>query len=251
MPDMIDLTAEEDAALDRVWDEVGVALVRAQAQQRSVAEGTCKRGETAEECDEPSCDGDDCDQPLLENTPALAVPDERQTEGWSCGAACCAAVCRFLGVEPDTEAEAIRSLGSSPRDGTDPEHLIQVLQGAGLETTALSGMDLEQVEWFLGKGRPVIVCLQAWGSPEEMQSLQTGHYCVVCGLDADAVTVMDPARFTPGEEQGEYQGQASGQKVRVPRAVFLERWVDVDSEGNKYRNYGIAVKGKHAEPVDA
>lgn len=205
--------------------------------------------ESVDEATATECDGDPCDQPgcpahakpLLEDAPPLAVPDSRQSEGWSCGAACVTSVCQYFGVEPDTEPEAIAALGSSPSDGTDPERIVTVLTTAGLETTALSGMDLDMLEYYLSKGRPVITAVQAWGTPAERAAVESGHYVVCCGIDADAVTAMDPARFAPGEEQGEYQEQAAGQKVRIPRDVFARRWVDRDAEGNEYRGYGVAV----------
>lgn len=180
----------------------------------------------------------------------LDVPDESQDSGWSCGAAVCTALARFYGVEPNTEAEAVLALGSSPRDGTDPEHLIQVLQNAGLETTAISGMTLEDVEWHLGKGRPVIVAYQAWGTPKEVERLESGHYAIVYGVDTEDVLIMDPARFTPDEVQPEYGGRSlGGQKVAVPRAEFVRRWIDADGENKIYRQYGISVRSPSQGPL--
>jgi hypothetical protein len=160
----------------------------------------------------------------------------------NCGAAVVTSVARFFGVEPNTEPEAVLALGSSPRDGTDPEKILAVLEGAGLSTTALAGMDLETLEYFVSRGRPVICCIQAWpASPEEVERLESGHWIVVIGADAETISVMDPARFSPDELAG-YGVSLSGQRVAVPREEFLRRWVDVDSEGAEYRNYGIAIR---------
>lgn len=74
-----------------------------------------------------------------------------------------------------------------------------------------------------------------------MPSFENGHYVVVIGLDADNVIVMDPARFSP-DELGDYGASRGGQRVAIPRAEFLRRWVDVDGEGAEYRQYGVAVK---------
>ena len=193
---------------------------------------------------EPTTEGAKDDSAVLESAPALAVPDERQVEGYACGAACVVAVCRFFGKEPDRQGDALRQLGTSPRDGTDPEHIIAVLQDHGLETVALSGMGMDEVEYFLGRGMPLIACVQAWGAPEEVAALESGHYVVLCGTSDEGLTVMDPARFDPAEPAEEYGGRSlGGQRVLVPREEFLRRWVDQDSENNVYERYGIAVRG--------
>ena len=134
----------------------------------------------------------------------LSVPEERQATGYSCGAACLTSVARFFGVEPDTESEAIRELKSSPAAGSDPEHIVQVAHNHGLEGVALSGLTLADLREHLDQGHPIIVPLQAWGTPEEYASNESGHYTVVVGMDEENVWVMDPARFTPGEERAEY-----------------------------------------------
>ena len=193
----------------------------------------------------PDCACEPCQakrMPLLETPGLIDVPDSRQSENWSCGSAVVSAVAQHFGVEPDTETEAVLALGSSPRDGTDPEHLVSVLQGAGLETTALAGMDLDDVQYFLSKGRPIVVAMQAWGTPEEDARLESGHYVVLLGIDAESVIVMDPARFSPDELTG-YGESRGGQRVAIPRAEFLRRWIDTDAEGNTYERYGVAARG--------
>lgn len=74
-----------------------------------------------------------------------------------------------------------------------------------------------------------------------MPPLEDGHYVIVIGIDAENVIVMDPARFSPDELAG-YGESLGGQRVAIPRDEFVRRWVDVDSEGAEYRNYGIAVR---------
>ena len=204
-------------------------------------------GLVAEECAAPDCEDDcdeDCPTPLLEDAATLDVPDERQSENWSCGAAVVTAVARFFGVEPDTETEAVLALGSSPRDGTDPEKIVSVLDAAGLSTTALAGMDLDQLEWFVSRGIPVVTCIQAWEA-EGDGALEAGHWVVVIGVDAENIVVMDPARFNPSELAG-YGTSRGGQRVAIPRDEFVRRWRDADAEGNVYVEYGIAVRGPSA-----
>ena len=185
-PDRKDLTATNDDM--RRWKE----------KNKVVFESAC-----------PSC-GPDCGcepcqakrTPLLETPGLIDVPDSRQSESWSCGAAVCSAVAAYYGVEPNTEPEAVLALGSSPRDGTDPEHLVAVLQGAGLETTALAGMDLDTLEWFVSKGRPVICAIQAWGDvpiQEAAGTCKVGQNpardkCVAASGDAPAAKDKSPEK---------------------------------------------------------
>lgn len=250
------LDAYGEAWQDELQSELGGATTEGAKYERCVADVTAK-GDTDNphavckaalgECSEEDCGCPGCkakqSKTLLEELTVLNVPDERQEEGWSCGAACVTAVCRFFGVTPDTEGDAIRQLGTSPRDGTDPERVIAVLENAGLETVALSGMGFAEVEHFLSRGMPVIVCCQSWGEPDEVKSLESGHYVVICGATPTHVQIMDPARFDPSEAGPEYGGVSlGGQKVSVPRQRFWAGWQDVDTQGNVYNRYGIAVQ---------
>lgn len=240
-PDDLVMDVHESAKLERCVDKVSAeGDVDEPYAVCKASVGEC----TTDDCPCPGCQAKRDRVALLEADGILDVPDERQEENWSCGAACVAAVCHFFDVTPDTEGDAIRQLGSSPRDGTDPEHIVTVLQDHGLETTAISGMDLEDLEHYLAKGRPCICPVQAWGTPEEVQQLESGHYLVCIGADETHIMVMDPAVFDPAEVTGEYGGKSlGGQKVAVPRERFLAGWIDVDSEGSRYDRYAIVVRG--------
>ena len=174
----------------------------------------------------------------------LPVPDEAQDTDYSCGAAAFVAVARFFGIKPDTEAAAIKALGTSSADGTDPERIVAVATDHGLSAVALSGMTLADLEGHLRAGHPVICAIQAWGDPARYPANLEGHYVVAIGFDPACIWVMDPARFREGEEGPEYggpAGAATGQRVVIPREHFLRVWHDVDTAGNVYARYGIMV----------
>lgn len=123
---------------------------------------------------ECGCDGCDCG--------VLEIPDERQDTDYSCGAAAFVSICRYFGVEPDTEDEAVQALGTSPADGTSAAALVAVAEAHDLTATAREGMTLEDLQAATQAGHPVLVPIQAYGDPANYDALEDGHWCVCCGV---------------------------------------------------------------------
>lgn len=172
------------AALDETEGDMAAAIERADA---AYAEHSSEPGAALEEAEEGE-EGDDAD-----GVEILDVPDVRQTTSSSCGAAAFASVAQYFSIEPDTESEAMQALATSEETGTDPERIITVATEHGLESAAVSGLDIDDLEGFVEMGRPVIVCIHDYGTPEEYDANESGHWVVICGTDNDFVYVMDPA----------------------------------------------------------
>lgn len=155
-----------------------------------------------------------------DGTELLDVPDVRQGDSYSCGAACLWAVCQYFGVGPETEEEFIDLLGTNPVDGTAPEQLLDLAGELSLGTGTIENdaADFVGLAAALKAGHPVICDAQADDSGD------SGHYVVAIGLSKASVYVMDPL---------------AGRK-RIGRKRFAARWHD-----GAYQGYGIAL-GKPA-----
>ena len=159
----------------------------------------------------------------------LDVPVELQTTDYSCGAAAFVAVAKFFGLpDLDCQCEAITELRTSPSAGTRPESLVVVAREHGLDAEAATGLEVEDLLGNLQAGRPVIVALQAYGTPAEVVTAQAGHYVVVIGYDDSGgepeITVMDPA-----------SGYAT-----IAAGDFERHWYDQEEGGDRYERFGVA-----------
>lgn len=158
--------------------------------------------------------------------PNIAVPVVRQSNTYACGAAAYAAVAQFWGKEPDNEKEAIEELGTSSSDGTSPEAIDRVAKLQGLVAISHYGMSLEQLSDYLSQGVPVILSLQAWGTPAQHSNDESGHYVVATGMTPTGVRIMDPS---------------SGYRS-IPFAQLEEDWHDVgETPLEQYDHLGIAI----------
>lgn len=143
----------------------------------------------------------------------LDVPDIRQQENWDCGPAATMAVCRFLGTGPETEQEYVDGMGTT-EEGTSPAQIVGYLRSLDLAVEEGEGKSLDDLATYTASGKPVICAVKAGKS---------GHWVVVCGVEADTVHVHDPL---------------SG-RVTVQADDFVRDWRD-----GSYSHYGIAVGPK-------
>ena len=168
-------------------------------------------------------------------TKAIPVPTVQQSTGWTCGPASLAAVAQKFGVRVN-EADVARMIGADPEDGAPPEAMLAGAKQLGLQAQGVERMELPQLEAAVGKGKPVIVCLQAHGSAAAIAANQAGHWVVVSGATPAGIVLMDPA--------------AGAGTMVVPRPLFLQRWIDQVADGSRvYTRFGIVVSGiqQHAE----
>jgi predicted double-glycine peptidase len=170
--------------------------------------------------------------------PLLAVPDVRQSTGYTCGASALQAVLAYWGTSEREDRLAAR-LGSTPEDGTHPDAILRVAREFGLSAELREGLDLADLERALADGTPVIVDLQAWreaaGAPWT-ETWDDGHYMVLLGMDRDTLYFEDPSLL--------------GVRGVIPRAEFVDRWHDyegappLDAGDRKYVHMAIFLRGE-------
>lgn len=157
----------------------------------------------------------------------LPVPHKRQTTSYSCGAACFASVAELHGATPDTEDAAIRALGTSPRDGTPPDAIADLARERGLAVQIGRELTMDDLANAVGMGAPVIVAIQAYGTPTQVLNAESGHYVVVCGVTPESVRVMDPSSENAYDD--------------IPTAEFQRVWFDKEADGSDSIRLGIAI----------
>jgi hypothetical protein len=161
----------------------------------------------------------------------------RQVTEYSCGANALQSVLSYWGSDVD-EAELMKLLHTTEKEGTYPEDIVRGARRLGFEAEARDNLTLDEVQRFTAQGHPVIALAQAWLSEKAMASSvaeewDTGHYVVILGVDEDNVYIQDPfARMG---------------KAFMPRRAFEEHWHQVmggDLASNpKLFHLGIFVKG--------
>src|SRR5512138_204924 len=175
--------------------------------------------------------------------PFEAVPDVRQSTGYTCGAAALQAVLSYWGTSEREDRLAAR-LHSTPEAGTHPLDILRVAREFGLTADLREGLELADLERALADGLSVIVDLQAWRERSDVPWSETwddGHYMVLLGMDAANLYFEDPSLL--------------GARGVIPRAEFVERWHDyegaepLDPTDRKYVHMAIFLRGAQAPPA--
>lgn len=152
------------------------------------------------------------------NTSGLltGVPDVRQSQPYSCGAAALQAVFSYWGIDV-REGVLMQELNTSENTGTAPDAIVRVARNHNLEAELRTNLTLADLERSIAQKVPVIIACQAWRDTS-MANLswdddwEDGHYMVVIGLDNDTVYFEDPSML--------------GTRGIIPRQEFLSRWHD-------------------------
>ena len=174
--------------------------------------------------------------------PFEAVPDVRQSTGYTCGAAALQAILSYWGIDEREDRLAAR-LHSTPEAGTHPLEILRVAREFGLSADLREGLELADLERALAGGVSVIVDLQAWRDRSDRPWAETwddGHYMVLLGMDAKNLYFEDPSLL--------------GARGTIPRAEFVERWHDYEGEepldptDRRYVHAAIFLKGSHPAP---
>lgn len=135
----------------------------------------------------------------------LKIPTLRQVSSVTCLPTCLRAVLAYRGLEL-SEEEVVEACDTSV-DGTRADMAVQGLSDAGFDVEIRQFADAEALRECLGEGQPVIAFLQ---HPSGQL-----HAVVVCEVDAEEVTYMDPAR-------GEYRSMSI--------ALFERHWLNMQNE---------------------
>ncbi|MDD1702186.1 MAG: C39 family peptidase [Methanoregula sp.] len=169
----------------------------------------------------------------------LIIPDVRQSESYSCGAACTQAVFNYWGVDV-REGTLMQELNTTGDAGTAPDSIVNVARAHGLTAYRAENLTIDDLARAVDAKIPVIVDCQAWRDPNEVneswESLwEDGHYMIVIGVDSANVYFEDPS--------------LQGTRGYIPRDEFESRWHDYPGESPYGKNstafyhLGIFING--------
>lgn len=164
-------------------------------------------------------------QPLM----LVEVPDVRQDDSSSCGAAAAMSVGRHFGVGPDTLAGWKELLGTD-RDGTDSKRIWSSLKGLGLRCVPRDGMMLDDLSAAQEAGSPVLVPMQAWGTERQQDGDRSGHWSVVIGRGMGHVFLQDPSASNVLKEGVENSNPDGCNQHTGPGCGDSGRWEQPKSE---------------------
>lgn len=170
---------------------------------------------------------------LFDDPIKVHLPDLKQHEDYTCGAAAMEAICEFFGVGPETEDDFVQLLRSDPDEGTPPERILALARRLGLQVDSENGRDLNWVRAQLDQERPVLVLIQAWYDDYERADYvndEDGHYVVAVGYDAGHVYFEDPS--------------LKGDRGYIANAEFEARWHD-EARGQRYERWGAVIWKPH------
>lgn len=135
----------------------------------------------------------------------IEVPDIRQPDDYSCGAAAAMSVGKYWGVGPDSLKEWKKALGTNRGTSTHPFVIREYLKSLELQVEDAENMSLEDLHGYWERGMPVICMIQEWGNPleegkhedepkrGEKPQFAYGHFCVSLGVSLGYVFVQDPS----------------------------------------------------------
>jgi len=178
----------------------------------------------------------------------VELPNVRQPDHYSCGAAVAMSVGLHYGAGPRTLDGWKQLLGTSKEKSTAPQALVEAFSQLGCSVIAQHGLTLEDLEHFTELGLPVICCLKDYmpSMPAEAE-FDYGHYVAVIGVGDGYVFAQDPSADNaiagghdkdPKEEVGALQAPG---RVMIRQDDWLENWYDEDEEGRDYVRFGIVV----------
>ncbi len=169
----------------------------------------------------------------------LEIPDIRQPDSSSCGAAASMAVAGFYGVGPKSIDEWKRLLGTDPDAGTPPEHIVRVLTSLGLDAEPRQLMTLRDLRECWKQGWPVIAPIQDYSPDAGGGDYDDGHYVVVVGVALGYVFVQDSMADVELEDAN---SAAAPGKVMIRQRQFMDAWHDRGADGRYYLRFGIVVR---------
>jgi predicted double-glycine peptidase len=194
-------------------------------------------------------------EPATAPTELLDVPDVRQHDNYSCGAAAAMSVGRFFGVGPDTLEEWKQALGTNEKTSTLPSAIVDYLRNLGLDVEPRQLMTVADLRQCWREGAPVICPIQEYGVPSKQASFDYGHYVTVIGIALGQVFVQDPlidnVLGRPGGSVGTAENKTDDQgadqtpgRMMIAVPEWRKVWHDKDARGRRYIRYGIVVRGK-------
>lgn len=159
-----------------------------------------------------------------------------QKFNYDCGGAAVSNLLLMLGRGEVLKTDLYQRLDVDPVNGTRINNIKKLLNEEGVEYFEASGAGISDLEAALSVEYVCLVCYQAWGTEEEMDTLESGHYSVVFDVDEKNVWFIDPSVLKEDEV-----GEGIGVIFRT-REDFDKRWRDKGIEGEIYDHWMLAVK---------
>ncbi len=160
----------------------------------------------------------------------LKFPELRQDFDYDCGPKALQAVFSYYGIE--VKAKQIRKKAKTTKqNGTLVEGMVKTIRGYGLKCIS-KPMEPKMVKAFIQRKIPVILLLQAWTKKKKVdwsKNWSDGHYVIAIGYDNQKLYFEDPW---------------TTKRTFLTIAELKTRWHDIDINGKKYINQGIAVYGR-------
>lgn len=159
----------------------------------------------------------------------LVFPELRQTYNYDCGAKAAHAILAYYGI--DVRESEIIKISHTTRAGTPLRGIIKTMKKHGLKCQA-GAMTIDKIKKYIDKKIPVLLVLQAWTDKKRInweKDWIDGHYVVAIGYDRSKIYFEDPSSIM---------------RTYLTNRELIKRWHDVDTDGKKYINYGLAVYGK-------
>ena len=167
------------------------------------------------------------------------LPPVRQDTDYTCGPTALEAVTKSEG-KPHSEEQLARLAHADKETGTPPDDLTTAAWKTGLPAHEEEYMSVEELKQKLDAKLPVICDIQAYGTKDEYEHRESGHYVTAVGYDAHHVYFRDPS---------------IGSKVgKLPITEFKARWKDQEDEtrgGRKTDHLGIVIDKPNSSPDKA
>jgi len=177
---------------------------------------------------------------LIDKSNFLKIPNVRQSNSYSCGAACLLAILAHYNKFEGNEDQLADQLNTNSEDGTNPESIVKIAKKYGLKSNIKNKCTINDLNNYVNTKTPVIINYQAWTNKKKVnwENNETdGHYSILIGVDDKNVYFNDPSLLD--------------KKGYIPIKEFMDRWHDegyermcIVFEGNKDNSKQKIVKIK-------
>jgi hypothetical protein len=166
----------------------------------------------------------------------LGIEPVTQKFNYDCGVATVSNLLLMLQREDLLKTDLSQRLEVSPVDGTRIRKIKDLFDEEGIEYSETMGAEISDLEAVLAVGYICMVCYQAWGTDEEINTLESGHYSVIFDIDDESIWFIDPS-----VRQEDAIGDGIG-VIRRNRQEFDKNWKDKGMEGEVYDHWMLAIK---------
>lgn len=167
---------------------------------------------------------------------ALALKPMVQKFDYDCGGAAVVDLLTLLGREDVMKNDLYQRLDVNPMDGTRSQNIKKLFDEEKIEYREKFKATIPDLEKLTEEGYVSLISYQSWGTEEEMDNLDSGHYSIVFEVDKEYVWLIDPTI-----DGVEVPGSVPG-IIRRTKAYLEKRWMDKGVAGEIYDHWLLAVK---------